>query len=71
MRLLFLSVLFLSLTALAHSQTNPFLFLDQRPKVVVNSDTLDFPWTGGFNSIMPVEVDFNGDNILDIFFLIE
>lgn len=68
MRLLFLSVLFLSLTALAHSQTNPFLFLDQRPKVVVNSDTLDFPWTGGFNSIMPVEVDFNGDNILDIFF---
>ncbi|MBL0095461.1 MAG: hypothetical protein IPP46_02435 [Bacteroidetes bacterium] len=64
MRLLFLSVLFLSLSSLAHSQSNPFLFLDQRPKVVVNSDTLYFPWTGGFNSITPVEIDFNGDNIL-------
>jgi hypothetical protein len=68
MRLLFLSFLFVILTSLAHSQTNPFLFLDQRPKVVVNSDTLDFPWTGGFNRCMPVEIDFNGDNILDIFF---
>ena len=36
------------------------LYLDQRPKVIVNSnDTLDFPWTGGFNSMMPVEIDVN------------
>ncbi len=43
------------------------LYLDQRPKVIVNSnDTLDFPWTGGFNSMMPVEIEMNGDTLIDL-----
>ena len=42
------------------------LFLDQSPKVVINSDTIKFPWTGGFNSMIPVEIDMNGDNIKDL-----
>lgn len=68
MRILYMLVLLIYFSPAAFSQTNPFLFLDQRPKVVVNSDTLDFPWTGGFNSPIPTEIDFNGDNLLDIFF---
>ena len=50
----------------ANSQTQ-LLYLDQRPKVIVNNnDTLDFPWTGGFNSTMPVEIEMNGDTLMDL-----
>lgn len=43
------------------------LYLDQRPKVIVNSnDTLEFPWTGGFNSMMPIEIEMNGDTLIDL-----
>ncbi|MFN0189243.1 MAG: T9SS type A sorting domain-containing protein [Bacteroidia bacterium] len=50
----------------ANSQTQ-LLYLDQRPKVIVNNnDTLDFPWTGGFNSTMPVDIEMNGDTLMDL-----
>lgn len=43
------------------------LYLDQRPKVIVNgNDTLDFPWTGGFNSMVPIEIEMNGDTLMDL-----
>lgn len=67
MRYFFMSVLLTSVILSGFSQPSPFLRLDQRPKVLINSDTLDYPWTGGFNSVIPVQIDFNGDSILDVF----
>ncbi|MBL7924917.1 MAG: T9SS type A sorting domain-containing protein [Bacteroidia bacterium] len=61
-------VLVLTGLSTAASAQSQFLYLDQRPPVLINSDTLAFPWTGGFNSIIPVEIDLNGDNLKDIFF---
>ena len=62
--LTFLWILGFLETSNAQSQ---FLYLDQRPKVIVNStDTLDFPWTGGFNSMVPVEIEMNGDTLMDL-----
>ena len=62
--LTFLFILGFIENSVAQTQT---LYLDQRPKVIVNSnDTLDFPWTGGFNSMMPVEIEMNGDTLLDL-----
>lgn len=51
------------------AQSAAQLVLDQRPPIIVQGDTLDFPWTGGFNSIIPVEIDLDGDGVLDLFFL--
>lgn len=66
MRRLPLIILFIGFYSATLSQS-PFLFLDQRPKVIVNSnDTLDFPWTGGFNSMVPVEIEMNGDTLMDL-----
>lgn len=44
----------------------PTLYLDSRPPVIINSDTMDFPWTGGFNSVIINELDFDGDNDMDL-----
>lgn len=66
MRILLILLGVLGLLDHARSQTQ-LLFLDQRPKVIVNNnDTLDFPWTGGFNSIVPVEIEMNGDTLVDL-----
>lgn len=43
------------------------LLADYRPPVVINGDTLAYPWTGGFNSVVPVEMEFNGDTLMDLF----
>lgn len=45
---------------------NTTLFRDSRPPVIINNDTLDFPWTGGFNSVIINELDFDGDNDMDL-----
>ncbi len=50
----------------AMAQT-PFLIPDHLPRVVIAGDTLKAPWTGGFNSVIPVEIEFNGDNLMDLF----
>lgn len=66
MRILLILLGILGLLDRAKSQSQ-LLYLDQRPKVIVNNnDTLDFPWTGGFNSAMPVEIEMNGDSLIDL-----
>jgi len=50
----------------AFAQT-PYLIPDNLPFVVVGGDTLRAPWTGGYNSVIPVEMEFNGDNLVDLF----
>jgi len=45
------------------------LKLDQRIPVIINGDTLDFPWTGGFNSVVPAAIDLDGDTLLDLILL--
>lgn len=62
---LFFSVFCLLLNRVSAQQ----LFLDQQTPVIVMGDTLAFPWTGGFNSIVPVEIDLNSDAVNDLFFL--
>jgi hypothetical protein len=54
--------------SMVRAQQAPLLRLDQRPPVTFQGDTLLFPWTGGFNSIIPVELDFDGDAVMDLFF---
>lgn len=66
MRKIWWTLIVIGLADIAFAQT-PVLQLDQRPKVVISGDTLQFPWTGGFNSIIPVEFDFNGDAFRDLF----
>ncbi|MBK7965487.1 MAG: VCBS repeat-containing protein [Bacteroidetes bacterium] len=66
MRLLLILFGVLGLLDQTRAQTQ-LLYLDQRPKVIVNTnDTLDFPWTGGFNSMMPIEIEMNGDTLMDL-----
>lgn len=36
-------------------------------QVIVNNDTLDNPWTGGFNSAQISKIDLNNDQIEDLF----
>ena len=36
-------------------------------QVIVNNDTLVNPWTGGFNSAQISKIDFNNDQIEDLF----
>lgn len=64
----FISGLFL-LAGLAGnvSAQTPYLLPDYSIKVVIGGDTLAAPWTGGFNSIIPVEMEFNGDGLMDLF----
>ena len=57
--------LLMAMPALAQT---PFLIPDHLPRVVIAGDTLKAPWTGGFNSVIPVEIEFNGDNLMDLFF---
>lgn len=56
--------LLMAMPALAQT---PFLIPDHLPRVVIAGDTLKAPWTGGFNSVIPVEIEFNGDNLMDLF----
>jgi hypothetical protein len=56
--------LLMAMPALAQT---PFLVPDHLPRVVIAGDTLKAPWTGGFNSVIPVEIEFNGDNLMDLF----
>jgi Secretion system C-terminal sorting domain/FG-GAP-like repeat len=66
MRILLILLGVLGFLKQANSQAQ-LLYLDQRPKVIVNNnDTLDFPWTGGFNSMIPVEIEMNGDTLIDL-----
>ena len=53
----------------AQAQPAQLLKLDQRIPVVINGDTLDFPWTGGFNSVIPAAIDLDGDNLMDLILL--
>lgn len=57
---------FMGMAGLLSAQT-PYLQPDYGVKVVVSGDTLAAPWTGGFNSIIPVEMEFNGDGLMDLF----
>ncbi|MFM9007046.1 MAG: FG-GAP repeat domain-containing protein, partial [Bacteroidota bacterium] len=68
MRLIIALLLVLPCGFTLNAQTAPILRLDQRPAVSVQGDSLLFPWTGGFNSIIPVELDFDGDSMMDLFF---
>lgn len=43
--------------------------LDQRIPVIINGDTLEFPWTGGFNSVIPAAIDLDGDSLTDLILL--
>lgn len=50
----------------AIAQTGPDLFLDNRPPVIINGNTLSMPWTGGLNSPIFNEIDLNADGINDL-----
>jgi hypothetical protein len=66
MKLLKSMAVWLLMAMPAMAQT-PFLIPDHLPRVVIAGDTLKAPWTGGFNSVIPVEIEFNGDNLMDLF----
>lgn len=66
MRILLSAALWLMLVLPAAAQF-PFLLPDDLPRVVVAGDTLRAPWTGGYNSVIPVQMEFNGDTLTDLF----
>ncbi len=65
MRSLFATLALLGCAFVSFAQVS--LRADYRPPVVINGDTLSYPWTGGFNSVVPVEMEFNGDTLMDLF----
>lgn len=65
MRSLFATLALLGCAFISDAQVS--LRPDYRPPVVINGDTLAYPWTGGFNSVVPVEMEFNGDTLMDLF----
>lgn len=66
MRILLILTLLMESVTFLSAQT-PYLKPDYKIKVVVAGDTLAAPWTGGFNSVIPVEMEFNGDGLMDLF----
>lgn len=67
MKLLPLILFYITLSIGPVLAQSPFLFPDRSVPVISGGDTLKYPWTGGFNSAIPVELDLNGDGILDLF----
>jgi hypothetical protein len=65
MRSLFATLALIGCAFVSFAQVS--LRADYRPSVVINGDTLAYPWTGGFNSVVPVEMEFNGDTLMDLF----
>ena len=60
-----LSFLLMSLTLI---KSQNFSLVQQNSiQVIVNNDTLDNPWTGGFNSAQISKIDLNNDQIEDLF----
>lgn len=51
---------------LAQSQRYGFEFVQNIP-VVVGTDTLAQPWTGGFNSVSFSKIELNGDGVEDLY----
>mgnify|MGYP000741757480 CR=1 FL=1 len=66
MRFILVLTLFMGVAGIISAQT-PYLQADYSIKVIVGGDTLAAPWTGGFNSVIPVEMEFNGDGLMDLF----
>src|SRR5688572_6851727 len=60
-------IIFLSALTLAPAAAqSPFLAPDYRPEVIINGNTLKFPWTGGVNSPIVNSIDLDGNGFADI-----
>lgn len=67
MKLFSVSLIVISISLTSAFAQSVFLTPDVSIPVLSGGDSLKYPWTGGFNSVIPVEMDLNGDGTHDVF----